>query len=234
MLNGKRKKREGGKLTKKVKNDLFFILNGFTLLTGLWLIFSYNLEWYYPLGLLIGSNILASLIIRNIPDKKSTKKVSTKKNTTNKQKSKNENTISQNKKLNDKDLLKTDIDSLSGENFERLVYLYFKDKGFKPELTPKSGDHGVDLVITDPKDGFKIAVQCKRYNKTSTIGNGDLIKLEGGKKYYRCYGTLFITTSSYTPKAKEFAESTKMEIWNRLHVFDKIDKWRKEKIKKIS
>lgn len=213
--------------------------------TGLFitfLIFMYQTEFqesfpilnniYLFIGFAIIFGIFTAVIIERIlPNSK--KKTSSKKNSTTK-KTSNNKPSSQYKKLNDKDLLNSEIDSLSGEDFERLVYLYFKDKGFKPETTPKSGDHGVDLVITDPKDGYKIAVQCKRYKNTNSIGNGDLIKLEGGKKFYRCNGTLFITTSSYTQKAKEFAESTKMETWNRLHVFDKIDKWRKEKNKKIS
>jgi len=190
---------------------------------------------YILIGFTIIVGIFTSIVIeRLLPKSKSTKKSTSKKNTTTKQKTTNNNSPSQNKKLNDTDLLNSDIDSLSGENFERLVYLYFEDKGYKPETTPKSGDHGVDLVITDPEDGYKIAIQCKRYKSTVSIGNSDLIKLEGGKKFYRCHGTMFITTSSYTQKAKEFADSTKMETWNRLHVFDKIDKWRKNKIKKIS
>ncbi|MFO1442656.1 restriction endonuclease [Bacillus sp. Bva_UNVM-123] len=190
---------------------------------------------YILIGFTIVVGLFTSRVIeRLLPDSKTAKKTTPKKNNTTTNKTTKNKSSSQNKKLTDIDLLNSDIDSLSGESFERLVYLYFKDKGFKSETTPKSGDHGVDLVITDPKDGHKIAVQCKRYKSTAAIGNSDLIKLEGGKNFYRCHGTLFITTSSYTQKAKEFSESTKMEIWNRLHVFDKIDKWRKEKVKKIS
>lgn len=130
------------------------------------------------------------------------------------------------------ELLTADINSLSGIDFERLIFLYFKDKGFNPETTPRTGDHGVDLVIKDPKDGLKIAVQCKRWKQN--IGNGDIIKLDGGKRFYRCPGALFITTSNYTDKAKEFAEKCNVDLWNGLHVKDKIDSWRKEKVKKSS
>ncbi|WP_313799066.1 restriction endonuclease [Cytobacillus sp.] len=134
--------------------------------------------------------------------------------------------------LSDKELLMTNVDSLSGEDFENLMFLYFKDKGFKPERTPRTGDHGVDLVIIDPKDGFKIAVQCKRHKKN--IGNEPIIKLNGGKKFYGCQGSLCITTSNYTEKAKEYAKECKVELWNGLHVQDKLSNWKKQKLKSIS
>jgi restriction system protein len=139
-----------------------------------------------------------------------------------------------NKINSDSDLLSVDIDTLSGSDFERLVYLYFKDKGFNPKLIGGSGDHGVDLVLTDPRNGVRIAVQCKRWKKTNNVGNGDIIKLNGGKEFYNCSNAICITSSNYTSKAKEFAEKCNILIWNRLHVYDKIDKWRKEKLKMIS
>ncbi|WP_051575093.1 restriction endonuclease [Sporolactobacillus terrae] len=142
-------------------------------------------------------------------------------------KSKQSNRVN-NRKLNYSELMTANIDCLSGEDFEKLVYYYFKDKRFKPQLTEKSGDHGVDLVIEDPKDGLKIAVQCKRWKYN--IGNRDLIKLNGGRRFYKCQKSLFITTSFYTPKAKEFASECKIDTWNGLQVQSKIDTWRKKKI----
>ncbi|MFD1736130.1 restriction endonuclease [Bacillus salitolerans] len=137
------------------------------------------------------------------------------------------------KNLTDTQIIASEFSELDGFQFERLCYLYFKDLGFKPRETPPSGDHGVDLIITDPKDGLDIAVQIKNYSPSNTVGNNDLIKLMGGKRAYKCPGTLFITTSSYTNKALEFATESKMEIWNGLIVDQKIGKWRKKKLKKI-
>jgi|SRR5690625_1816378 len=140
-------------------------------------------------------------------------------------------TKKKNTKSKDTKQVRTKSSSEIGQEFEQLCYDYFKDKGFRPKMTEKTGDHGVDLIIVDPADGMKIAVQCKKYKTGSNIGNGDLIKLEGGKRYYKCSGTLFITTSNYTKTALEFAESVNMELWNGLHVADKIGKWQKRKDK---
>lgn len=133
---------------------------------------------------------------------------------------------------NEKYYLTTPISELSGHDFEEVCYMYFKDKGYKPERTPKSGDHGVDLLITDPKDGFEMVVQCKRYT-SNNIGNRDLRDLEGAKRFYKRPGTFFITTSNYTKMAKEYAEQVNMKIWNGLQVNLYIDKWRQEKAKQL-
>jgi restriction endonuclease Mrr len=79
---------------------------------------------------------------------------------------------------------------------------------------------------------MNIAVQCKRW-KDKAVGNNELIKLYGGKRAYKCIGTLFISTSSYTNAAKDYSESVGMRIWNGAIVKDKIGKWQKDKSKKI-
>lgn len=210
-----------------MNKDFAIVLSGILLMAGLWFIFKNGLDWYYLISLLIIIAIVQGLLLRfSAIKKKTTPKKASKKspNTSKSIKSKN---------LTEKELLTVDIDSMSGDDFENLMYLYFKDKGYKPYKTPPTGDHGVDLVIKAPKDGLKIAVQCKRYKSNKGIGNADLIKLEAGKRFYKCPKTLFITTSYYTDKAKEYAESVNMQLWNGLTVQNKVEKWRKEKVKKI-
>jgi restriction system protein len=218
-------------MTKRNKSKFYSVIYGATLIPGLAIIFINNLSWHFLLGLLLLATIVPSLIISRIPDKKKSKK-STLSSNINKKRNGNISNSSK-KKLNDKEILSTNIDDLSGIDFERLCFLYFEDIGFKPETTKVSGDHGVDLVIKDPKDGMKIAVQCKRWKKDSSVGNADLIKLFAGSRAYKCMGTLFITTSTYTNAAKDYAEAVKMETWSRLTVLDRIGKWQKEKTLKL-
>ncbi|MFC4323668.1 restriction endonuclease [Litchfieldia salsa] len=215
-------------MNKRDRENLLSIINGLIIIIGLVIVFKLDLSFYWLVGVIIGGTLFSYQIIGRMIPIKNTKKKKTQSKTlkTASKSSKNETK----KMLSEIDLLTAKIESLSGEEFERLVYLYFKDKGFKPETTAKTGDHGVDLVIKDPKDGLKIAVQCKRYKEN--IGNKDLIKLEGGKRFYKCPGTMFITTSNYTAKAMEFAESVNMELWNGLHIQDKIGNWRNEEAKK--
>lgn len=189
-----------------------------------------NLHVYIKLGVTIfGTVIIRALTSRMLPAKKKTSKKTSSSNTT-----KQTSTTPPKKKLSQQELLTADIDTMYGDDFERLVAWYFEDKGYNPEIMGGSGDHGVDIVMTDPKDGLKIAVQCKRYKNGNNISNSELIKLEGGKRFYKCPGTWFITTSDYTHKAKEYAEQTNMRYWNGLIVHENIGKWRKKKLKKSS
>ncbi|MGG0718368.1 restriction endonuclease [Robertmurraya massiliosenegalensis] len=236
------------KLSRKERqNQVYQVFVMFPILSIVILLIMNGVTNYFLLGgILLGGIIFGNIAVRYVPDMRKkenkhknqytglpSKSKSTNKTTQNSTDKIESNSSSKSRKVHsDKELLTADIDSLKGEEFERLVFMYFDDKGYKPETTPKTGDHGVDLVITDPKDGLKIAVQCKR--SKNGIGNADLIKLEGGKRFYKCPRTLFITTSFFTTKAKEFAESTRMDTWNGLQVAEKIGKWRKEQLKMSS
>jgi restriction system protein len=217
-------------MTKKDKKQLFGLLNGLTYLIGFYIWYKLSLDIIAFYIILFSPPIISFLIVRMIPVKQKKNKSVSKKSIRNNQEPTSK---LQKKKLNDKEILSTNIDDLSGIDFERLCFMYFEAKGFKPETTKISGDHGVDLVIKDPKDGMKIAVQCKRWKKDNSVGNADLIKLFAGSRAYKCMGTLFITTSTYTYAAKDYAESVKMDLWSRLTVLDRIGTWQKEKLKKI-
>jgi restriction system protein len=218
-------------MTKKDKKILFGLINGLIYVLGFYIWYKLSLDIIAFYIILFSPPIITFFIVRMIPSKQTNKKSVSKKTKRNKQEP---NSKSQKKKLNDIEILSANIDDLSGTDFERLCFMYFEDKGFKPENTKVSGDHGVDLVIKDPKDGMKIAVQCKRWKKDNSVGNADLIKLFAGSRAYKCMGTLFITTSTYTNAAKDYADAVNMEIWNGFYVKEKINKWRKEKLKMSS
>jgi restriction system protein len=184
---------------------------------------------YLLIGFAVFVGIFTSVLLGYLLPNSKKKKTAKKNNSTEKRK---KTTSSKKKRMTDLDLLKADIFTLEGTDFEELCYMYFADNGYNPERTKATGDHGVDLVIKDPNDGMKIAVQCKRWK--NTVGNNELIKLYSGKNAYKCIGTLFITTSTYSKAAKEYSELVRMRTWNGAIVQDKIGKWQKEKLKKIS
>ncbi|UHA60658.1 restriction endonuclease [Metabacillus litoralis] len=225
---------------KQRQNLVYTSITGTFMFVGLAIYFSLHLSSIFiSFGIIIGSVIIGSIAMSLVPDMryKENKNKNLYTGANNKKKNAPKKSMvkdidnKKQKKLTDAEILSTDYTLLTGEQFERLCYLYFKDKGFSPQLTSTSGDHGVDLVIKDPKDGLKIAVQCKRWK--GNVGNADLHKLEGGKRFYKCPGTLFITTSNYTKKAVEFSEQVRMELWNELHVQDKIGNWQKSAFKRM-
>ncbi|WP_018931329.1 restriction endonuclease [Gracilibacillus lacisalsi] len=221
-------------MTAKQRDSILHLIRIILIISGLaiWYINRFELHFIFFFAALIVPWIITAILSWIIPVKrtkrKPKKKVTNKKTATNK-------TVS--KKISTKDknyLLKADFQSLTGEEFEQLCIMYFEDKGYKPQHIGRAGDHGVDIIVRDPKDGLQMAVQCKRYKVGNNVSNADLIKLEGGKRFYKTPGTFFITTSNYTRSAKEFGQETGMKMWHGLHVEQFIGEWRKQKLKKIS
>jgi len=53
-----------------------------------------------------------------------------------------------------------DIDRMKGYQFETYLQVLFKEIGYRPVVTQKSGDYGADVVL---KGRNKIVIQAKRY-----------------------------------------------------------------------
>lgn len=164
---------------------------------------------------------------KNTKSAKSTTKMNIKPKSTNKK--------TASKKLKnptDIQLLTAGFDELEGTDFERLVAMYYEEKGYKPYIVGGSGDHEVDIILTDPKENYKIAVQCKCWN-TKNVGNDIILRLYAGKKVHKCLDAWCITTSDYTAAAKEAAENSNIRIFNGLYVQETIGKWRKKKAESL-
>ncbi len=84
---------------------------------------------------------------------------------------------------------------------------------YRVENIQSSGDHGVDLVVV--KGDSRTGVQAKRYKPDSKIGNQVLVTLKGGGYFHDCDKLMVVTTSYFTPKAKEYAQKVDIELWDR-------------------
>lgn len=128
------------------------------------------------------------------------------------------------KKLSDHELIRADMESLSGTDFERLMELYYTAQGYTVQRVGGSGDHEVDLILKG-KEGYKIAVQCKRWKRD--VGNDIVLRLKAGKQVHGCYDAWIVTTSNFTRAAKEAAERLNIKLINGLILQDKLTKWKK-------
>src|SRR5699024_12028826 len=115
-------------------------------LAWLWLIADYP-EWYWLFIILLAGVIIPELLFP--PKRKSTSKRSTKKSKviSNRQKA-----TTTKRKLSDEELLSTNLKELNGYDFERLVAMYYRDKGYNPQLVGGLGDHEVEIIITYSKE----------------------------------------------------------------------------------
>ena len=111
------------------------------------------------------------------------------------------------------------IDLMKGQEFERYCANLLIAYGFKNiEVTKGSGDQGVDIV--GYYNGFKFAVQCKRYSKK--VGNSPIQEVVAGKNFYKCQGALVITNNYYTESAVQLAKANNVQLWDRKNLMEVI------------
>ena len=109
------------------------------------------------------------------------------------------------------------IDLMKGQEFERYCANLLIAYGFKNiEVTKGSGDQGVDIV--GYYNGFKFAVQCKRYSKK--VGNSPIQEVVAGKNFYNCQGALVITNNYYTESAIQLAKANNVQLWDRKNLME--------------
>ncbi|MEK5142141.1 restriction endonuclease [Paenibacillus sp. FSL M7-0134] len=207
------------------------VLRGLFIIVGLTIYFKIpGLHWGYLFGILLGSVILGeifgSIWTRKRRQKKKGKSVGGKNgrssvpNTNNGVRKAIAKTTS--KKLTDAQILQADVDTLSGTDFERLMELYYTDQGYSVQRVGGSGDHEVDLILKG-KEGYKIAVQCKRWKRD--VGNDIVLRLKAGKQVHGCYDAWIVTTSNFTRAAKEAAERLNIKLISGVALADKLQRW---------
>lgn len=99
--------------------------------------------------------------------------------------------------------------SLSGSDFEKLLYRLFEKIGYEVELIGRSGDQGGDLIAN--RGGERILIQAKCYQDWST-GNMAVQQVVGAMRYYNCNQAMVITTSYFTSEAASLAKANKTEL----------------------
>ena len=104
------------------------------------------------------------------------------------------------------DELLTSILANSPDFFEKLVVNLLVAMGYGKmeysKVVGGTGDDGIDGIISADKLGFeKICVQAKRYSKDNTVSNREIRNFSGALLQEGVTKGVFITTSSFSPKA---------------------------------
>ncbi len=105
--------------------------------------------------------------------------------------------------------------SLSGVEFERLITTVLSGMGFAAEMTKTSGDGGIDIeaVLDRPIVGGRYLFQCKRFAPDNLVGSPIIREFYGAIVADRkAIKGILITTSGFTPQAREFAENLPIEL----------------------
>jgi hypothetical protein len=100
-------------------------------------------------------------------------------------------------------LLRTDWRSLRDVEFEAFLADVFRELGYRVETTKKTGDQGVDLILS--RGRRRVAVQAKGYK--DSVGNKAVQEVVAGRLYYECDGCAAVTNSTFTAGAWDLASS---------------------------
>lgn len=110
------------------------------------------------------------------------------------------------------DELMTEITRINPYEFERLVIQLLVKMGYgslkfnSNAVTKKSGDEGIDGIVTADRFGFdNVYVQAKQWKKETSIGRPEIQKFLGALAGQGATKGLFITTAHFSKEAKEFA-----------------------------
>lgn len=108
--------------------------------------------------------------------------------------------------------LMTEIMKISPYEFERLVVKLLIKMGYgKPEenkeaVTVKSGDEGIDGVVSSDKFGFdSIYIQAKQWKTDNTVGRPEIQKFLGALAGQGASKGIFITTARFSKEAEDYA-----------------------------
>ena len=111
---------------------------------------------------------------------------------------------------------------LSPRRFEELVAELYRRRGFEVQLTPSTGDEGVDVyAIRHDELGTSLTVvQCKRYSAAKKIGVGLVRELQGTILNTGASAGVLLTTSFFTKGARRLEERFKYQL--ALHDYDSL------------
>lgn len=100
-------------------------------------------------------------------------------------------------------------EQLDGISFEHELAAVLRKANYTAEVTPRSGDDGVDIWAE--KDGETIAIQCKRYG--GAVGPAVVRELHGVLMHLEADRGIVATTGYFTEGAIGFVEDKPIELW---------------------
>jgi len=98
--------------------------------------------------------------------------------------------------------------SISGSNFENLLYRLFRAMGYFVQKTGQTGDQGGDLIAN--LNGQRIVIQAKCY--AEAVSNKAIQEAVAAQKFYNANKAMVVTNSNFTNGAIELAKVNDVEL----------------------
>ena len=94
--------------------------------------------------------------------------------------------------------------------YEEYIRELFNKQGYTTELTPQSGDYGIDIFATTGRE--KIAIQVKMYGNSRKVNRSMIMELHGAKDYFGCNKAILVTNGEIMPDAIEVANRLQIDL----------------------
>ena len=94
--------------------------------------------------------------------------------------------------------------------YEEYIRELFNKQGYTTELTPQSGDYGIDIFATKGRE--KIAIQVKMYGNSRKVNRSMIMELHGTKDYFGCNKAILVTNGEIMPDAIEVANRLQIDL----------------------
>lgn len=112
----------------------------------------------------------------------------------------------------------SEIDNMSGLDFEAFVVDLMISLGYEAYQTKASNDYGIDVIAK--KDNDIYAIQAKRYS--GNVGIHSVMEASTGAKYYNANYAVVITNSYFTKQAIDCAEKVGVTLLDRDFLIKKL------------
>lgn len=118
-----------------------------------------------------------------------------------------------------------DMRNLTPRQFEQMLAELLDDMGWEVELTQATRDGGKDILayMNTELGRLLCLVDAKRYREDRTIGVGMVRTLYGTLCDYQANSAMMVTTSSFSPDAKEFQQRHQYQL--TLRDYSDVVKW---------
>lgn len=101
--------------------------------------------------------------------------------------------------------------NMKPREFEQLVARYYQEKGYDVEITPYSGDYGVDVIARKGEE--LVAVQAKMYgNSSRKVNRETVMQLYGAMVYRKCNKAVIATDGKCMSDAIEVANQLGVDV----------------------
>jgi len=123
--------------------------------------------------------------------------------------------------------LSNNFANLNPYQFEEFIAKLFRKMGYSARKTPNTGDYGADVIAK--KDDETILIQVKKYNEGNNVTPKEVQRTLGALWKYKANKAVFITTSSFTVRAKEIEKEAPIELWDKKILHKMVKKYFIEK-----